>query len=176
MHIEEIFLKGTFIITPTALEDERGFFMRTFCKNTFAKNGLVNEYAQSNLSYNYKKGTLRGMHYQVPPAAEVKLVQCIAGSQYDVIIDLRPESKTYCQWFGIELNSENRILLYVPIGFAHGFQTLTDNTIVYYHMSAFYNSDCEKGVRWDDPIFAIKWPLSEPVMSQKDRYLPDYQP
>ena len=175
MKFLETELKGAYVIEPEAICDERGFFARTFCRQEFAVHGLNCEVAQCNLSYNARRGTLRGMHYQAKPHAEAKLVQCVRGAIYDVIIDLRPGSETCCRWVGVELSEENRRMLYVPEGFAHGFQTLRDDTVVYYQISEFYAPQSARGVRWDDPAFGIEWPLSDPVISEKDRQLPDYK-
>ena len=175
MILNQTTLEGAYIIELNKMKDERGYFARTFCRKEFVTLGLSIEIAQSNISFNALRGTLRGMHYQVEPAAETKLVQCVCGSLYDVIIDLRPKSKTYCQWFGLELSANRQQLLYVPEGFAHGFQTLEENTTLYYQMSAFYTLEYSRGVRWNDPAFGIKWPFADPVMSDKDRQLPDYQ-
>jgi len=174
MRLLETDLKGVHIIELDQREDERGFFARTFCKNVFEKHGLHSEVAQCNLSHNARRGTLRGMHYQAEPFAEAKLVQCVRGSLYDVIIDLRRDSETYCQWIGVELSAANGRMLYVPEGFAHGFQTLEDDTAVYYQMFQFYAPHFARGVRWDDPAFGIKWPIKSPIISDKDRHLPDY--
>lgn len=175
MKFTEIPLKGAYIVELEAKEDRRGFFARTYCREEFSAHGLDFNVLQANISGNLKKGTLRGMHYQSDPAAEIKLVQCVSGSVYDVIIDLRPESKTYCHWFGLELSVANRRLLYIPEGFAHGFQTLEENSTLYYLMSQFYAPQYARGVRWNDPAFGIKWPLSDPVIAEKDRLLPDYK-
>ena len=172
MKFIETKLKGAYIIEPERLEDERGFFARTFCQNEFEAHGLNPGVVQCNISYNKREGTLRGMHYQVAPMAEAKLVRCTRGAIYDVIIDLRPESSTYCQWAPVELTADNRCMLYVPEGFAHGFQTLEDDTEVLYQMSAFYTPDCVRGVRWDDPAFGIEWPLSSRIISKKDMSYP----
>jgi dTDP-4-dehydrorhamnose 3,5-epimerase len=175
MKFAETALSGAHLITMEAAEDERGYFARTFCRREFEVRGLNREFAQCSISHNSKKGTLRGMHFQVDPAAEVKLVHCVRGSIYDVIIDLRPDSESYCRWIGVELSASNLKLLYVPEGFAHGFQTLEDETTVYYHISAFYDPQTARGVRWDDPAFGINWPYSDPVISDKDRRLPDFK-
>jgi len=175
MKLQETPLPGAYIVELDAKEDQRGYFARTYCRKEFSAAGLHFEVVQCNISNNLRKGTLRGMHYQVDPAAEIKLVQCVSGSIYDVIIDLRPQSKTYCRWFGLELSTANRLQLYVPQGFAHGFQTLEDNSAVYYLMSEYYAAQYSRGVRWDDPAFKIKWPLSDPIMTEKDRLLPDYR-
>ena len=175
MKLQETPLPGAYIVELDAKEDQRGYFARTYCRKEFSAAGLHFEVVQCNISNNLRKGTLRGMHYQVDPAAEIKLVQCVSGSLYDVIIDLRPESKTYCRWFGLELSAANRRLLYIPQGFAHGFQTLEKNSTIYYLMSEYYAAQYSRGVRWDDPAFSIKWPLSDPIMTEKDRLLPDYR-
>jgi dTDP-4-dehydrorhamnose 3,5-epimerase len=176
MRFIETELKGAFIIELELLEDERGFFARSFCRREFKEHGLNPDVAQCNISYNKKKGTLRGMHYQVPPHEETKLVSCTKGAIYDVIIDLRPDSPTYCQWFAVELNTENYKMLYIPEGFAHGFQTLEDDTVVFYQMSEFYHSESARGLRWDDPTFGIEWPHSFPVISDKDKNYSDFTP
>jgi len=175
MIFENLSLKGSCLLKLEKHLDERGFFARTFCSKEFEEKGLNNKFLQSSISYNSKKGTLRGMHYQVAPHDEVKLVQCVKGAIYDVIIDLRTNSSTYCQWVGVELNEDNGNLVYVPKGFAHGFQTLTDETVVYYQISDFYAPESARGVRWDDPAFGINWPIDEPVISIKDSRLPDYK-
>ena len=169
MKFIETRLKGAFIIEPERLEDERGFFARTFCQKEFEAHGLNSKIVQCNISYNKRKGTLRGMHYQAAPMAEAKLVSCTRGAIYDVIIDLRPESPTYCQWIADELNTENRKMIYIPEGFAHGFQTLEDDTEVFYHMSEFYSPEHARGVRWDDSAFGIEWPLDMKMISEKDK-------
>ncbi len=168
-------LKGAYIIELETKEDERGFFARSFCHEEFKKNGLNHNIVQCNLSYNKKKGTLRGMHYQLAPYEEVKLVSCTSGAIYDVIIDLRQNSSTYCQWLTVELNAKNHKMLYIPGGLAHGFQTLENDTVVFYQMSEFYHPECARGVRWDDSAFKIKWPLFERIMSKKDISYPDFK-
>jgi dTDP-4-dehydrorhamnose 3,5-epimerase len=172
MKFIETRLKGAFIIEPERLEDERGFFARTFCQKEFEAHGLNPRIVQCNISYNKHKGTLRGMHYQVAPMAEAKLVSCTRGAIYDVIIDLRPESPTYCQWLAEELNAENRKIIYIPEGFAHGFQTLDGETEVFYQMSEFYSPEHARGVRWDDPVFGIEWALNTKMISEKDKNYP----
>jgi dTDP-4-dehydrorhamnose 3,5-epimerase len=175
MIFTETRLKGAFIIQLEPREDERGFFARTFCAEEFAQHGLNPRVVQCNVSYSRKKGTLRGMHYQVAPFTEAKLVTCLAGSIYDVIIDLRPESSTYCRWLAVELSARHpRSTLYVPAYFAHGFQTLADDTEVFYQMSEFYHPDSARGVRWNDPAFAIHWPEDDRIISGKDQALPDF--
>lgn len=175
MKFIETKLKGAYIIEPERLEDERGFFARTFCQREFEEHGLNPHIVQCNISFNKKKGTLRGMHYQVAPYQEAKLVSCIRGAIYDVIIDLRQDSPTYCQWFAVELSAENYKTLYVPEGLAHGFQTLVDDTVVFYQMSEFHHPECARGVRWDDPAFDIKWPLSQRITSKKDMNYPNFR-
>jgi len=167
-------LKGAWIIDLQRINDERGFFARSFCHDEFIGHGLKTTVAQCNISYNVKRGTLRGMHFQLQPKAEAKLVRCTLGKIFDVIIDLRLDSATYCQWEGVELSEDNHRLLYVPEGFAHGFQTLEDNSEVFYQMYEFFAPDCASGVRWDDPAFGIQWPLPDAVMSVKDRSYPFY--
>ncbi|MBU4220126.1 MAG: dTDP-4-dehydrorhamnose 3,5-epimerase [Euryarchaeota archaeon] len=169
MKFIETKLKGAHIIEPQRLEDERGFFARTFCQKEFEGHGLNPRLVQCSISYNKRKGTLRGMHYQVEPMAEAKLVRCTRGAIFDVIIDLRPDSLTYCQWIAVELNEDNHLMLYVPEGCAHGFQTLTDDTEVLYQISEFYAPEFAHGVRWNDPVFSIEWPISNPVLYDKDR-------
>ena len=174
MHFTETKLKGAYILDLKPIEDERGFFARTFCVQEFEAHGLNPCVVQCNVSYNKHKGTLRGMHYQSAPHAEAKLVRCICGAIYDVIIDLRPESPTFKQWVGVELTASNRRMLYVPEGLAHGFQTLEDETEVFYQMSEFYFPQSAQGVRWDDPAFQIDWPPAERVISSKDISYPDF--
>lgn len=167
-------LKGAYIIEIERIEDERGFFGRSFCANEFKKYGLNPNIAQCNISYNKKKGTLRGMHYQAAPHAEAKLVRCTAGAIYDVIIDLRQESPTFKQWIAMEVTKENRRMLYVPEGFAHGFQTLEDHTEVFYMISEFHHPECVQGIRWNDPTFGIKWPMLPTLIVNKDRTYLDF--
>jgi dTDP-4-dehydrorhamnose 3,5-epimerase len=167
-------LKDAYIIQPEKYLDERGFFARTYCQKEFRDHGITATFVQSNISYNSKKGTLRGMHYQERPYAESKIVSCYAGRIYDVIIDLRPGSPTYCRWFGHELSEQNHISLFIPIGFAHGFQTLKDASLVHYQMGEFYMSEYARGVRWNDPVFNISWPLEEVIISDRDQRYPDF--
>lgn len=177
MIFAETALPGAFVIDLEPHRDERGFFARGWCEREFEEHGLDPRVAQCNLSYNDLKGTLRGMHYQVAPHEEVKLVRCIRGSIYDVIIDLRPESPAYMNWVGVELSAENRRSLYVPEGFAHGYVTLEDETETFYQVSEFYTPGAEAGVRWNDPAFAIEWPdVDVRVISEKDRAWPDFEP
>ena len=175
MIFNETKLPGAFIIEVKRLEDERGFFGRSFCRREFEERGLNPFVAQCNISFNRDAGTLRGMHYQATPHAEEKLVRCTRGALYDVIIDLRPESPTFKRWVSLELTEENCRMLYIPKGFAHGFQTLADETEIFYQMSAFYHPDSSRGVRWNDPAFGIQWPETERViLSDRDRVWPDY--
>jgi dTDP-4-dehydrorhamnose 3,5-epimerase len=175
MIFTETELKGAYVIEPEKYQDERGYFARVFCENEFKFHGIKLNMVQSNIGFSRKKGTIRGLHYQVYPHAEVKLIRCISGSIFDVIIDLRPESPTYKQWFGIELNSKNSQMLLVPENFAHGYQSLVDNTEVFYLVSQFYTADAERGVRWDDPLFKIQWPeMIHPIISEKDKSWPDF--
>lgn len=169
MIFSETQLQGAFIIDLEQRSDDRGFFARTFCAEEFQTHGLKPTVAQCNLSFNHKAGTLRGMHYQILPAAETKLVRCTRGAIYDVIIDLRPGSPTYRQHIGVELTEENRRSLYIPELFAHGYQTLTDNTEVVYQVGEFYTPGYERGIRYDDPTFNIEWLLPVTVISEKDR-------
>ena len=158
------------------LGDDRGFFARMFCENEFAQAGLTPKFVQINNSLSAAKGTLRGMHYQLPPRAETKLVRCVRGRLWDAILDLRPNSPTFGQWFGAELNAENRLMMYVPRGFAHAILTLADETEVIYLVSEFYAPEQERGVRWNDPRFEITWPIEPSDISPKDARWPDFDP
>jgi dTDP-4-dehydrorhamnose 3,5-epimerase len=162
-------LPGAFVIDIDPVEDERGFFARTFCRQEFEARGLNPDLVQCNVSSNRRKGTLRGMHFQVKPREEAKVVWCVAGAIHDVIIDLRPESPTFKRWHGVELRAGTYRMLYIPGGFAHGFLTLEDGTVVFYQMSEFYDPACARGVRWDDPAFGIRWPAPPSVISGRDR-------
>jgi dTDP-4-dehydrorhamnose 3,5-epimerase len=172
MVFTETKLKGAFIINLTRLEDERGFFARTFCQNEFKEHGLNIQIAQANISYNKRRGTFRGMHMQLPPYEESKLIKCARGTIYDVIVDMRVSSDTYKQWIGVELTAENHQMLYVPEGFAHGFITLKNDTEVTYQMNQFYAPASEKGFRWNDPAFGIVWPIQPKIMAEKDKNFP----
>ncbi len=174
MIFTETELKGAFLIDVEKMEDHRGFFARTWCRNEFEERGLNAHVAQANVSYNRKMGTLRGMHYQEAPFEESKLVRCTRGAAYDVIIDLRPDSPTCRKWFGVELTPDNYRMIYVPEGFAHGFQTLEDNTEIVYQVTQLYVPGAERGVRWNDPAFNIRWPREVQVISSKDAAWPDY--
>jgi dTDP-4-dehydrorhamnose 3,5-epimerase len=167
-------LEGAFVIQPQRLEDERGFFARTWCQREFGEHGLGTKWVQCNISFNKTEGTLRGMHYQVAPYKEAKLLRCTMGAIYDVIIDLRPESSTFMQHFAVVLTAQNRTMLYVPEGFAHGFLTQEDDTEVFYQMSEFYVTECARGLRWDDPQLGIQWQGDVRVISDRDRNHPDF--
>lgn len=169
-------LQGATLIELEPRSDERGFFARTFCAREFAKAGLNPTVVQCNVSFNGHKGTLRGMHYQLPPYQEAKLVRCATGAIFDVIIDLRRESPTFKQHLAVVLSADNRTALYVPPGFAHGFQTLQDNTEVLYQMSEYYKPEATAGVRWNDPAFGIEWPPDMRIISERDQRYPDYHP
>jgi len=169
-------LGGAYVIELEPSFDERGFFARSWSAEDFKDRGLAARMAQCSISFNTRKGTLRGMHYQSEPHAEAKVVRCSAGAMYDVLVDLRRGSPTYCRWFGVELSADNRKLLYVPEGIAHGFQTLTNNTEIFYQISQDYRSDASRGVRWNDPVFTIDWPIANPILSERDRSFPDYTP
>jgi dTDP-4-dehydrorhamnose 3,5-epimerase len=167
-------LKGAFILELEKREDDRGFFARSWCQKEAEAHNLNPRLVQCNISFNRMKGTLRGMHYQAAPAAEAKLVRCTAGALYDVIIDLRPDSPTYKQHVGEVLSAANYKMLYVPEGFAHGFQTLEDNTEIFYQMSEFYVPQQARGVRYNDAAFGIQWMIGDPIMVDRDRNYPDF--
>jgi dTDP-4-dehydrorhamnose 3,5-epimerase len=176
MLFTETRLKGAFIVDLQPHADERGFFSRSWCRNEFIEQGLNPDLVQCNISFNLRRGTVRGMHYQSGPFPEAKLVRCTMGAVYDVVIDLRPESSTFRNWFGIELSAENRRALYVPFGFAHGLQTLMDNTEVFYQMSEFYHPEFSRGVRWNDPAFGIAWPFPDQItISGQDVSYADFE-
>ncbi|NOX49483.1 MAG: dTDP-4-dehydrorhamnose 3,5-epimerase [Gammaproteobacteria bacterium] len=176
MIFTETKLTGAFVIELERRGDDRGFFARTFCTNEFSEAGLVTNFVQVNNSLSAKVGTLRGMHYQLTPHAETKIVRCIKGALCDVILDIRPESETFGQHFKIELTADNRTMLYVPKGFAHGFVTLTADTEAFYFVDEFYAPDAERGIRWNDPEFAIEWPVEPSEISEKDAAHPDFDP
>jgi dTDP-4-dehydrorhamnose 3,5-epimerase len=175
MHFEETNLCGAWLIDLAPACDHRGFFARTFCVQAYADHGLTTGFVQHSISQSVARGTLRGMHFQRPPRSEVKVVRCLKGAIWDVIIDLRAESATYRRWQGFELTADNQRQLYVPEGFAHGFQTLCDDTRVSYLISAFYAPLAASGVRYDDPAFAIDWPLPVSEISEKDSTWPDFR-
>jgi dTDP-4-dehydrorhamnose 3,5-epimerase len=176
MIFTETKLPGAYVIEPETLEDERGFFARTWSAEEFSLERLNATLVQCNTSWNKRKGTVRGMHFQSPPHEEAKLIRCTAGALYDVIVDLRHGSPTWGQWFGIELTRQNLRMIFVPEGFAHGYQTLADDTDVFYQVSAYFHPESARGVRWDDPTIAIDWPLEISVISERDRKLPLVDP
>jgi len=168
-------LPGAYLIELERREDQRGYFARAWCEREFAVHGLETRFVQVNLGHNLRRGTVRGMHFQRAPYAEVKLVRCTRGALYDVIIDLRPESPTYRRWIGVELSAANGRALYVPRGFAHGYQTLEDNTDLMYQTSEFYVAEAARGVRYNDPAFGIAWPLAVSLVSEADANWQEYQ-
>ena len=176
MNFEETILKGAYIIDVSPINDERGFFGRSYCKREFESFGLNTNAVQTNVSYNKRKGTLRGMHMQLAPHEETKLVRCTRGAIYDVVIDMRPHSPSYRRWTGVVLSADNYRMLYVPEGFAHGFITLQDDTEVTYQVSAFYAPGAERCYRWDDPAFGIEWPIQPTLVSKKDSAHPLLDP
>ncbi len=162
-------LAGAWLIELEPAVDERGFFARSWCQREFSEHGLDSQLLQCNISYNAKRGTLRGMHYQAAPHGETKLVRVTRGAIYDVLLDVRADSPTFGQWQAFELTADNRLALYIPEGLAHGFQTLSDDVDVFYQMGAFYHPQAARGIRWDDPRFAIAWPEAERIISERDR-------
>lgn len=176
MIFKELPIAGAFLIEPEPIRDGRGFFARMFCQHEFAEHGLHTGLVQCSTSFNRQRGTLRGMHYQRAPHAEAKLVRCTQGRIYDVILDLRPGSNSYVRWASIELSAQNRHMLYIPEGVAHGFMTLEDDSEVFYQMSEYYYPECAAGIRWNDPFFRIEWPALAPVIAQKDTEYSDYRP
>jgi dTDP-4-dehydrorhamnose 3,5-epimerase len=168
-------LPGVFVVEPELREDERGFFARTLCREEFATAGLFTIWPQCNISFNRQAGTLRGMHWQAAPHEEVKLVRCTMGAAYDVVLDLRRDSPTFKKWAAFEITAENRRAIYIPADCAHGFQTLADNTELFYHMGESYHAESARGVRWDDPAFGIVWPSCERrVIAERDLCFPDF--
>jgi dTDP-4-dehydrorhamnose 3,5-epimerase len=176
MKFRETGFDGLFVVELEKLVDSRGFFARSWCAREFADHGLENAVAQCNISYNEKKGTLRGLHFQQEPFEEAKIVRCTKGIIYDVAVDLRSKSPTFKRWFALELSEENRRAFFIPKGFAHGFQTLVDASEVLYQMSVYYQPEAQAGVRWNDPVFGIHWPVPGPIMSPKDAAFPDFDP
>jgi dTDP-4-dehydrorhamnose 3,5-epimerase len=176
MRFTETKVAGAFLIEPEPIADERGFFARTWCREEFADHGLSGELAQANISFNHRKGTLRGLHYQAAPHAEAKLVRVTRGAIWDLALDLRRDSPSYLAWFGAELSDANRHMLYVPEGCAHGFLTLTDDAEVAYQMSAPYAPEAARGVRFDDQAFGIEWPGEVVMVNERDRTYPDFAP
>ena len=173
MIFKETGLAGALAIEPERIEDARGFFARTFCAREFAERGLAARFVQSSVSFNTRAGTLRGMHFQMPPHREVKLVRCTAGAIWDAIVDLRSGSPTRLRWYGTELSADNRRILYIPEGFAHGFITLQPNSEVFYEMSEFFAPQAAGGLRWNDPALAITWPKTPQVIAERDASYPD---
>jgi dTDP-4-dehydrorhamnose 3,5-epimerase len=178
MRFDETKLNGAWVVELDLLGDERGWFARTFDADEFAQRGMDATVAQCNASFNARRGTLRGMHYQAEPHGESKLVRCVRGAMFDVAVDLRRESPTFRAWHGVELSSQNRLAFYIPAGLAHGFQTLTDDCEVLYQMGHHYVPDAARGVRWNDPAFDIEWPDAggERIVSERDASYPDFQP
>lgn len=176
VHFIETRLAGVYLVESEPGIDERGSFARIWCEREFAARGLVGRFVQCNTSQSRRRGTLRGLHYQTAPMAEAKLVRCIKGAVFDVVVDVRPGSPTYCQWLGTELDADHPMALYVPEGCAHGFQTLVDEAEVTYPVTQYYAPEYERGVRWDDPAFRIQWPVSDLIISAKDRSWPDFRP
>jgi dTDP-4-dehydrorhamnose 3,5-epimerase len=173
MIFQDTGLAGAFAIEVERIADQRGFFARTFCARDFEKQGLATRFVQSSISFNARAGTLRGMHFQVPPHRESKLVRCTAGAVWDAIVDLRVGSPTRLRWYGTELSAENRRMLYIPAGFAHGFVTLAPNSEVFYEMDEFYAPQAGRGLRWNDPALAIRWPRAPEVIAERDATYPD---
>jgi dTDP-4-dehydrorhamnose 3,5-epimerase len=174
MNFQETKIAGSYVIDVRRIEDPRGFFGRTWCRQEMGEQGLSQEIVQVNTALSLAKGTLRGMHFQRDPHAEVKIVSCPSGAVFDVVLDLRPESPTYCEWFGVELSGDNFRMLYIPEGCAHGYQTLQDNSVLNYTTSVMYAPDHATGVRYDDPAFGIEWPQSVSVVSDADAGWPDF--
>jgi dTDP-4-dehydrorhamnose 3,5-epimerase len=172
MRFTETKLLGAFVIEPQKFEDERGFLAPSWSAEEFAQHGLDSRLVECNISRNHTKGTLRGLHFQIAPFAQPKLVRCTKGAIYDVAVDLRPESPTFKQWTAVELTESNHLMFYIPTGLAHGYQTLTDDAEVFYQMSEVYAPDHAAGVRWDDPAFAIEWPLPRTIINERDRNYP----
>ncbi|HLQ69530.1 MAG TPA: dTDP-4-dehydrorhamnose 3,5-epimerase [Gemmatimonadales bacterium] len=175
MIIHATALPGAFVIEPERHEDARGWFARSYCQREFAAHGLKVPIVQCSTSFNRRRGTLRGMHYQTAPHAEAKLIRCTRGAIWDVALDLRPDSPTVYRHVGVQLSAENGAALYIPEGCAHGFQTLVDDTEVLYQMSEFYAPEAARGIRYDDPAFGIEWPVDAPILLERDRMYPDYQ-
>jgi len=175
MKITPLNVEGVALIEIETFADERGFFARSFCEQEFADAGLTFNVVQSNLSQNIKKGTLRGLHFQAQPKSDPKLVSCINGAIFDVVVDVREGSPTYCQWSGVELTADNHKSLFVPPGCAHGFITLTDDALVHYQMGETFVADLARGVRWNDPAFGVEWPMDPIVISDRDATYPDFK-
>lgn len=177
MIFHETKLKGAFTIEIEPIRDNRGFFSRVNCQREFAEYGLTNHFVQSNITFSPEVGTLRGLHYQIAPHKEIKLVRCTRGAVYDIIVDLRPESDTFLGWLATTLTADTHNMLYIPGGFAHGYQTLEKNTEVYYQVGQFYAPEFERGIRWNDPVLNITWPETKSlILSEKDKAWPDFVP
>jgi dTDP-4-dehydrorhamnose 3,5-epimerase len=174
MIFTETDLAGAFLVELEKREDERGFFARSWCQKEFSDHGLNARLVQCNISFNKRKGTLRGLHYQAAPHEEAKLVRCTRGALYDVIVDLRPKSPTFKRHFALELTPDNYRMLFIPEGFAHGFQTLEDDTEIFYQMSELFVPGYGRGVRWNDPAFGITWPITPPILNERDGTYPDF--
>jgi dTDP-4-dehydrorhamnose 3,5-epimerase len=175
MIFKETRFKDAFIIEMELIRDNRGSFARAWCQREFEAHGLISHFVQNNITISHARGTLRGLHYQIAPHEEPKLVRCTQGAIYDVIVDMQPDSSTYKQWLAVELTAENHTMIYIPGGFAHGYQILMDNTEVFYQVGTFYAPEYERGFRWNDPAFGIEWPITPPlVLSEKDKNWPDY--
>ena len=175
MRFTELALPGAFLFTPERREDARGYFARTFCRDEFSAHGLASDFVQCSTSFTARRGTLRGLHFQRAPHEEIKLVRCTKGRVLDVLLDLRPDAPTFCRWQAIELSEENGLVVYIPAGFAHGFQTLADNAEVFYQISERYHPEAAAGVRWNDPAFAIDWPIIPPILSERDAGYADFR-
>ena len=175
MRFTETKVAGAYVVDVDRMEDDRGFFARTFCRDEFAARGLRPSFVQCNVSFNMRRGTLRGLHFQELPHEEAKLVRCPRGAIYDVVVDLRTSSPTHGRWIAEMLTADNGKMLYIPEGCAHGFQTLEDNSEVFYQMSEAYHPESARGLRWNDPAFAIRWPLANPIVSQRDAAYPDFK-
>jgi dTDP-4-dehydrorhamnose 3,5-epimerase len=176
MRFTETTLQGVYVIEPERFEDERGFFAPSFSRREFEARGLADLFVEGNISFNLRKGTLRGLHYQAAPHGQAKLVRCTRGSIFDVAVDLRPHSKTFRQWIGVELTELNRLMVYLPRDFAHGFQTLENETEVFYQVSEFYHPESYRGLRWNDPAFGIEWPdVGERILIARDQSYPDFE-
>ncbi|HLG19347.1 MAG TPA: dTDP-4-dehydrorhamnose 3,5-epimerase [Bdellovibrionota bacterium] len=176
MKFKKTTLDGLWSISPEPRVDDRGFFARTFCAKEFSENGLENRLVQTNLSYNNKRGLIRGLHYQSEPYEEAKCVSCVRGAIFDVAVDLRPGSRTYLHWYGVDLDAEQSNMLYVPKGFAHGFQTLQNDALVLYYISEFYRPELQRGIPWNDATLKISWPIPNPTLSDRDRNFSPLQP
>lgn len=176
MRFEACSLVGVYRIIPEPRADARGWLARTYCAREFAESGLQSGFVQCSTSFSRRRGTLRGVHFQLPPNEEVKLVRCVRGSAYDVVVDLRPDSSSYLKWLAVELTADNLEAIYIPKGCGHGFQALADNTEMFYQMDAYYSPESSAGIRWDDPAVGIRWPIPCPILSERDATFADFQP